>query len=178
MFSIFSLKEIYWKYAAFCALTWICGFPIVECQTFWWWGIAEYLRSYKLSANISICHLIFGEHNAAIGLVSKSSAQVNCRRPIYHLVRLDVLEPHLGGKAYLWHPGPLFSATRRSRSDESHSLTDWVSNWTLALTLLMWPWWVMIPIEDFTDVILMTLMKVIYWWKLSSDESHLVMKVI
>ena len=33
-------------------------------------------------------------------------------------------------------------------------------------------------IEDFTDVILMTLMKVIYWWKSSSDESYLVMEVI
>ena len=47
-----------------------------------------------------------------------------------------------------------FSVTRRSRSDESH----WVTYWSLALTLLMWPWWVMIPIEDFTDVILITLM--------------------
>ena len=55
----------------------------------------------------------------------------------------------------------LFSVTRRSRSDESHWLSYWLSYWALALTLLMWPWWVMIPIEDFTDVILMTLMKVI-----------------
>ena len=55
----------------------------------------------------------------------------------------------------------IFSVTRRSRSDESHWVTDWVTEWALALTLLMWPWWVMIPIEDFTDVILMTLMKVI-----------------
>ena len=41
-------------------------------------------------------------------------------------------------------------------------VTDWVTYWVtnsaLALTLLMWPWWVMIPIEDFTDVILITLM--------------------
>ena len=63
-------------------------------------------------------------------------------------------------------------------------LTDSLTEWGLALTWLMWPWWVMIPIEDFTDSILitlmdlMTLMKVIHWWKLSSDESYLVMKVI
>ena len=51
-----------------------------------------------------------------------------------------------------------FSVTRRSRSDESHFNTNWVTESALALTLLMWPWWVMIPIEDFTDVILITLM--------------------
>ena len=72
----------------------------------------------------------------------------------------------------------IFSVTRRSRSDESHLITYWVTEWALALTLLMWPWWVMIPIEDFTDVILITLMKVILWWKLSSGESYLAMKVI
>ena len=48
--------------------------------------------------------------------------------------------------------------TRRSRSDKSHWVTYWVTESALALTLLMWPWWVMIPIEDFTDVILITLM--------------------
>ena len=32
----------------------------------------------------------------------------------------------------------------------SDSLTDW----SLGLTWLMWPWWVMIPIEDLTDVTL------------------------
>ena len=48
----------------------------------------------------------------------------------------------------------LISVTRRSRSDESHLLTEWA----FSLTLLMWPWWVMIPLEDFTDVILFTLM--------------------
>ena len=44
----------------------------------------------------------------------------------------------------------------------------------------MWPWWVMIPIGDLTDVTLAIeeLMKVIMWWKLSSDESYQVMKVI
>ena len=64
--------------------------------------------------------------------------------------------------------GEVFSVTRRSRSDESHSLTysltDWLTESALALTFLMWPLWVMIPTEDFTDVILitlMTLMKVI-----------------
>ena len=52
----------------------------------------------------------------------------------------------------------IISVTRRSRSDESHWVNDWVTEWALALTLLMWPWWVMIPIEDLTDLILMTLM--------------------
>ena len=41
-------------------------------------------------------------------------------------------------------------------------VTDWVTEllteWALALTLLMWPWWVKIPIEDFTDATLTTLM--------------------
>ena len=54
-------------------------------------------------------------------------------------------------------------------------VTDWVTYWLskrshwlywsdpgewgyLLETWLMWPWWVMIPIEDFTDVILITLM--------------------
>ena len=36
----------------------------------------------------------------------------------------------------------------------THSLTYLLTYWTLALTLLMWPWWVMITIEDFTDVTL------------------------
>ena len=33
-------------------------------------------------------------------------------------------------------------------------LTDLPSEWALALTWLMWPWWVMIPIEDLNDVTL------------------------
>ena len=37
-----------------------------------------------------------------------------------------------------------FSVTRRSRTD----------HWSLELTWLMWFWWVMIPLEDFTDVTL------------------------
>ena len=76
------------------------------------------------------------------------------------------------------HGNVFFSVTRRSRSDESHSLSDWVSHSALALTLLMWPWWVMIPIEDFTDVILKLWGPWWPWWKLSSDESYLVVKVI
>ena len=74
----------------------------------------------------------------------------------------------------------------------------------VALTWLMWPWWVMIPIEgltddplaiegndeddeeDLTDVTLVSedtywpfqVMKVMKWWKFSSDESYLVMKVV
>ena len=73
-----------------------------------------------------------------------------------------------------WMVSAIFSVTRRSRSDEC----DWLTEWTFSLTWLMWLWWVMIPIEDFTDVILMNLIKVIYWWKLYSGESYLVMKVI
>ena len=60
-------------------------------------------------------------------------------------------------------------------------VTESLTEWSLALTLLMWPWLVMIPKEDFTDVILMTLvtlMKVILWSKLSSDGSYVVMEVI
>ena len=38
---------------------------------------------------------------------------------------------------------PLFGITRTSTR---------LTNWPLALTLLMWPWWVMIPTEDFIDV--------------------------
>ena len=40
----------------------------------------------------------------------------------------------------------VFSLTRRSRSDVGHLLTDlltdWLTDWWLALTWLMWPWWV------------------------------------
>ena len=44
---------------------------------------------------------------------------------------------------------PFFSSwlMRRYRSHVS----EWVTERTLGLTLLMWPWWVRIPIEDFTD---------------------------
>ena len=34
------------------------------------------------------------------------------------------------------------------------SVTHSVTQWSLALTWLMWPWWVMIPIEDLTDITL------------------------
>ena len=34
----------------------------------------------------------------------------------------------------------------------THSLTYSLTHLALALNLLMWPWWVMIPIEDLTDV--------------------------
>ena len=62
----------------------------------------------------------------------------------------------------------LFSVTRRYRSDVRQWVTEWVSgrSLALALTLLMWLWWVRIPIEDFADVIL-----IILWWKLTGDES-------
>ena len=43
----------------------------------------------------------------------------------------------------------VFSVTRRYRSDIG---TDSLTHWLLALTWLMWPCWVMIPKEDFTDV--------------------------
>ena len=67
-------------------------------------------------------------------------------------------------------------------------VSSFLPYWALALTWLMWPWWVMIPIEDLTDVTLAIEevikrwkflsdesyqgMKVIKWWKLSSDESY------
>ena len=35
-------------------------------------------------------------------------------------------------------------------------LTYLLSHWWLAMTLLMWPWWVMIPKEDLTGVILVS----------------------
>ena len=41
----------------------------------------------------------------------------------------------------------LFSVTRRSGSDKSH----WLTEWALALILLMWSWWVGIPINDDHD---------------------------
>ena len=49
-----------------------------------------------------------------------------------------------------------FSVTRRSRSDSRYwvILTHLLTQWSLALTWLMWPWWVMIPIEDLTDITL------------------------
>ena len=52
----------------------------------------------------------------------------------------------------------LFSVMTSQDALEVMRVTHWVSEWAFSLTLLMWPWWVMIPIEDFTDVILMTLM--------------------
>ena len=45
-----------------------------------------------------------------------------------------------------------------------------VTDWTLALTLLMWPWWVMIHKKLSKDESYLA-MKVILWWKLSCDES-------
>ena len=88
-----------------------------------------------------------------------------------------------GGLVIYW----IFSVTRRSRSDESHSLTELLSNW------------VSVSI-DFTDVTLVSddtykrlnwsdpddpddpdesylVMKVIQWWKLSSGKGYIVMKV-
>ena len=34
--------------------------------------------------------------------------------------------------------------------------TDWLTDWWLAMTWLMWPWWMMIPKEDLTGVILLS----------------------
>ena len=62
----------------------------------------------------------------------------------------------------------IFSVTRRSRSDESHSLTHWVSQW------------VSISI-DFTDVTLVsddTYRRVYRCDPDHPDESYLAMKVI
>ena len=56
------------------------------------------------------------------------------------------------GHIDIWCIFAVFSITRRSRSDVVHSLPD---SW-LAMTWLMWPWWMMIPKEDLTGVILVS----------------------
>ena len=50
----------------------------------------------------------------------------------------------------------IFSVTRRSRSDAVHSLTYSLTTSWLALTWLMWLWWVRIPSGDLTDVTLVS----------------------
>ena len=77
------------------------------------------------------------------------------------------------GSPHNWEPFLISCVSKYLASQDAlevmrvtHSLTHSLSHSALALTLLMWPWWVMIPIEDFTDVTLV------------SDESYLVMKVI
>ena len=74
----------------------------------------------------------------------------------------------------------IFSVTRRSRSDESHLLTErshWLywcnpGEWRYLLkTSLVWPWWLWWAWWPWWP------MKVIWWWKLPSDESYLLMKV-
>ena len=87
----------------------------------------------------------------------------------------------------------IFGVAWRSRSDVVHLLTNSLTYWTLAVTWLMWPCWMMIPWEDFTDEDDdddgdggdddgdddgYLVMKVILWWNLSKDESYLVMKVM
>ena len=89
-------------------------------------------------------------------------SQICCKsQPVSHMiVKREGMGGSVGGGVKLVYDKTrmlIFSVTRRSRSDESHLLTYWLTDWTLALTLLMWPWWVMIPIEDLTDVILITL---------------------
>ena len=65
----------------------------------------------------------------------------------------------------------IFSVTRRSRSDESHLLTDWVTN-LLSVSI------------DFTDVTLVSddAYRILYWcdpdYSDDPDESYLVMKVV
>ena len=69
----------------------------------------------------------------------------------------------------------IFSVTRRSRSDESHSLSEWVSEWVSQ--------WVIVSI-DFTDVTLVSddTYRKLHWCDPDHsddpDESYLVMKVI
>ena len=124
--------------------------------------------------------LLFTAIAATFGEESKKRVQIWYILCTYIFIMRCTIIVHIYG----WHcPGRIFfpkavtffSVTRRSRSDESHSLThsltNWLSYWALALTLLMWPWWVMIPTEDSTDTTLMTLMTLI------TDESYLVMKV-
>ena len=66
---------------------------------------------------------------------------------------------------------PVFSVTRRSRSDESHSLTESLTYWVSVLI-------------DFTDVTLVSddTYRRLYWCDPDDpddpDESYLVMKVI
>ena len=77
----------------------------------------------------------------------------------------------------------VFSVTRRSRSDESHSLSQWVSvsiNFTDVTLVsddtyrrLYW----CDPVPDDPDESYLV-MKVILSWKLSIDERYLVMKFI
>ena len=67
-----------------------------------------------------------------------------------------------------------FLQPNRSRSDSGHLLTHWLTDWALALTWLMWPWWVMIPIEVDGSY---QLIEVINWWKFSTDGSYQLMEV-
>ena len=80
------------------------------------------------------------------------------------------------------------SITRRSRGDVGHFLTEL----TLTLTWLIWPWWLMKPKKDLTGVTLVSescplmkvidesfqYMEVVFWQNLSIDESCLLTKVV
>ena len=51
------------------------------------------------------------------------------------------------GQHYFWFL-IIVSVTRRFRSDVCYLLTNWLTDWLLALTWLMWPLWVKITSED------------------------------
>ena len=47
---------------------------------------------------------------------------------------------------------------------EVMSVTDWLTDWLFALTWRMWLWWVMIPIDDFTDTFQYLLSFALFLW--------------
>ena len=55
----------------------------------------EILNLMQRGRGIHNSHLILSEDNAAEGLVPKTRPQVDGGGAVHHLVRLDVLEPHL-----------------------------------------------------------------------------------
>ena len=107
------------------ALSVRCTSPVLQSSFKMWYckSIALY-KTYRLTVDVTI----------------KSTSIKRSIRVGFCKVKSKVL------KYAVW--SLFFSVTRRSRSDVSESL----SQSALALTWLMWPWWVMIPIEDFTDV--------------------------
>ena len=54
----------------------------------------------------------------------------------------------------------------------TYLLTYWLTHSALALTWLMWPWWVMIPIEDLTDVTLTKTQQVINKFSSKRVQDH------
>ena len=108
--------------------------------------------------------------------------QNNCEIYIY-LFDIDpqIQSPHI--RSIFTFSFSLFSVTRRSRSDESHSLTYSLTHSLthVSATLLTWLWWVRIPTRYLTDVTLVsddTYRRLNWCDPDDPDESYLVMKVI